>query len=206
MFTLWRVWVSQTSRERKIRWYTYLCFPQSDQIFHISLPATSEGQIVPTAFGLVWVRFWFRFHGFTVLCGVKGKWRKGPNCTVKWKRSLIGQGRNIIKQAEVGIKVITYIEVHRQKRQKRAKELLARTQKEGQNQKVNIMVNTTGRPNINNTQDKTNTGRRSHKIKTEKTLILTWTDENINTRLTGHVQGHGKQARLRKEPGKRKQE
>ena len=63
MFTLWRVWVSQTIRERKIRWYTCLCFPQSDQIFHISLPATSEGQIVPTAFGLVWVRFWIRFLG-----------------------------------------------------------------------------------------------------------------------------------------------
>ena len=26
-----------------------LCFPQSDQIFNISLPATSEGQIAPTA-------------------------------------------------------------------------------------------------------------------------------------------------------------
>ena len=31
----------------------------------------SEGQIVPTAFGLVWVRFWFRFLGFTpVYCEI----------------------------------------------------------------------------------------------------------------------------------------
>ena len=65
LVTMWRVWVSQTSRERKIRWYTCLCFPQSDQIFNISLPATSEGQIVPTVFGLVWVRFWFRIIGFS---------------------------------------------------------------------------------------------------------------------------------------------
>ena len=64
---------------------------------------------------------------------------------------------------------IQYIKVHRQ----RARELSARTWNEGQNQKVNIRINTTGRPNINNIQDKTNTGRMSHKIKAEKT----WTDE-----------------------------
>ena len=60
-----------------------------------------------------------------------------------------------MKQAEVRIQVITNIKVHRQ----RARELLARTRNEGQNQKVNITVNTTGRPNINNTQDKTNAGK-----------------------------------------------
>ena len=80
-----------------------------------------------------------------------------------------------------------------------------RTQTEGQNHKVNITVNTTRRPNINNTQDKTNTGRRSHKIKTEKTNRH-GPMKNINTRLTGHGQGHVKQARPRKEPGNRKQE
>ena len=63
------------------------------------------------------------------------------------------------------------------------------------------MVNTTGRPNINNTLDKTNTGRRSHKIKTEKTNRH-GPMKNIYTRLTGHGQGYGKQARPRKEPGK----
>ena len=42
----WRVLVSQTSRK-------HLCFLQSDNLFNISLPATSEGQIAPTAFGLV---------------------------------------------------------------------------------------------------------------------------------------------------------
>ena len=52
-------------------------------------------------------------------------------------------GQIVIKQAEVRIQVITYIEVHRQ----RARELSVRTQNEGQNQKVNITVNTTGRPN-----------------------------------------------------------
>ena len=30
-----------------------LCFPQSDHLFNISLPAMSEGQIAPTAFNLV---------------------------------------------------------------------------------------------------------------------------------------------------------
>ena len=70
-----------------------------------------------------------------------------------------------MKQAEVRIQVITYIKVHRQ----RARELSARTRNEGQNQKFNIMINTTRGPNINNTQSKTNSGRRSHKIKTEKT-------------------------------------
>ena len=86
-----------------------------------------------------------------------------------------------MKQAEVRIQVITYITVHRQ----RARELSARTQTEGQNQKVNIKINTTRRPNINNTQDKTNTGRRSHKIKTEK-INRHGPMKNINTRLTGH--------------------
>ena len=42
-----------------------LCFPQSDQIFNISLPATSEGQIAPTAFGLVRVRYWLSFWALT---------------------------------------------------------------------------------------------------------------------------------------------
>ena len=61
--------------------------------------------------------------------------------------------------------VIIYIKVHRQN----ARQSSARTQKEGQNQKVNVTINTTGRPNINNTQDQINTGRRSNKLKTEKT-------------------------------------
>ena len=119
----------------------------------------------------------------------------------EWSEKISLMGQIIIEQAEVRIQVITYIEVHRQ----RARELLVRTQTEGQNQKVNIKINTTGRPNINNTQDKTNIGRRSHKIKTEKT---NWHRpmKDINTRLTGHAQVHRKQARPRKEPGKRKQE
>ena len=95
-----------------------------------------------------------------------------------------------MKQAEIRIQVITYIKVHR----KSARELSARTRNKGQNQKVNIMINTTGRPNINNTHDKTNTGRRSDKIKTEKTNKH-GPMKNMNTRLTGHRQGHGKQAR-----------
>ena len=45
----WRVLVSQTSSERKIEVVLCLCFQQNN----ISLLATSEGQIVPTAFGLV---------------------------------------------------------------------------------------------------------------------------------------------------------
>ena len=69
-----------------------------------------------------------------------------------------------MEQAEVRIQVITYIELHRQ----RARELSVRTPNEGQNQKVNITINTTRGPNINNTQSKTNTGRRSHKIKTKR--------------------------------------
>ena len=95
-----------------------------------------------------------------------------------------------MKQAEVRILVITHINVHRQ----RARELSARTRTEGQNQKVNIMKNTTRGPNINNTQDKTNTGRRSHKIKTEQTNRPR-PMKNKNARLSGHGQGHGKQAR-----------
>ena len=42
-----------------------LCFPQSDQIFNISLPPTSELQFAPTAFGLVWVCYWLRFWALT---------------------------------------------------------------------------------------------------------------------------------------------
>ena len=63
-----------------------------------------------------------------------------------------------------------------------------------ENQKVNITINTTRGPNINNTQGKTNTGRRSHKIKTEKTNRHRLM-KNINTILTGHGQGHSKQTR-----------
>ena len=74
MVTLWRVCVSLTSRVQKIKWYICLCFPQSDQIFNISLPATSEGQIVLTAFGLVWVRYWLRIIGFTVFLCFSSKW------------------------------------------------------------------------------------------------------------------------------------
>ena len=65
-----RIKGQQTNRERK-KWYICLCVPQSDQIFHISLPATSEGQIVPTAFSLVWVCYWFRILGF--LTGVQAR-------------------------------------------------------------------------------------------------------------------------------------
>ena len=99
----------------------------------------------------------------------------------------MGQGRNCYETGR--IQVITYIKVQRQ----RARELSARTRNEGQNQKVNIMINTTGRPNINNTQSKTNTGRRSHKLKTEKTNRHRLM-KNINTRFTGHGQEQGKQA------------
>ena len=38
-----------------------LCFPQSDHIFNISLPAMSVGQIAPTAFKMV--HYWLRFFG-----------------------------------------------------------------------------------------------------------------------------------------------
>ena len=75
-----------------MKWYICLCFPQSDQIFHISLPATSEGQIVPTAFGLVWVRYWLRFLGSTWLrswCGDQDHHslgRAAPS-SIWWSRS-----------------------------------------------------------------------------------------------------------------------
>ena len=82
------------------------------------------------------------------------------------KIDLMGQAEIVVnKQTEVISQVIIYIKMQRQK----ARELSARTRKEGQNQKVNVTINTTGRPNINNTQDEINTGRRSYKIKTEKT-------------------------------------
>ena len=38
-----------------------LCSPQSDQVFNISLPATSQGQIAQTAYGLIEVCDWLRF-------------------------------------------------------------------------------------------------------------------------------------------------
>ena len=50
---------------RRFKVVLCLCFPQSDQIFNISLQAMSDGQIVPTAFGLVWVRYWLRFWALT---------------------------------------------------------------------------------------------------------------------------------------------
>ena len=53
----------------------------------------------------------------------------------------------------------------------------------GQNQNVNIIVNTT-RPN--NTQDEINTGRESHKLKTKKTNKHR---SMKKTRLTGQGQG-----------------
>ena len=66
------------------------------------------------------------------------------------KIDLMGKAEIVVnKQTEVISQVIIYIKVHRQK----ARELSARTRKEGQNQKVNVTINTTGRPNINNTQD-----------------------------------------------------
>ena len=102
--------------------------------------------------------------------------------------------RDLMRQAEIGVnkqtgvisQVIRYITVPRRK----ARELSVRTRKEGQNQKVNITINTTREPNINNTQGKINTGRGSHKLKTEKTnkhRIKT----NTNTKLTGQGRDTG---------------
>ena len=82
------------------------------------------------------------------------------------KMDLMGKAEIVVKRkTEVISQVIICIKVQRQK----ARELSARTRKEGQIQKVNVTINTTGRPNINNTQDEINTGRMNNKIKTEKT-------------------------------------
>ena len=100
------------------------------------------------------------------------------------KIDLMGQA----EQTEVISQVIIYIKVQRQK----ARELSVRTRKEGQNQKVNVTINTTWRPNINNSQDEINTGWRSNKMKNEKTNIHRW-KANTNTKITEHGQEHGKQ-------------
>ena len=54
-------WSVRLVESRRFKVVLCLCFPQSDHIFNISLPATSEGQIAPTAYSLVWVRYWLRF-------------------------------------------------------------------------------------------------------------------------------------------------